>query len=97
MPDPMLRVDFGALQHASDSINTALRRLRGDLQQVESDAAPLVATWEGDAQQAYYARQQAWTKAADNLAGMLSDIKGALDQSAIDYAATERDNKNRFI
>jgi early secretory antigenic target protein ESAT-6 len=97
MPDPMLRVDFGALQHASDSINTALRRLRSDLQQVEHEAAPLVAGWEGDAQQAYFARQQAWTKASDNLAAMLGDIKGALDQSAMDYATTERDNKNRFI
>ena len=92
----MLRVEFGALQHASDSINQALRALQNQLADLERDAAPLVATWQGDAQQAYQVRQTRWREAADNLSLMLRDIKRALDESAADYRNTEIRNTAMF-
>ena len=92
----MLRVEFGALQHASDSINTALRALQNQLAELERDAAPLVATWQGDAQEAYRVRQSRWRESAENLSVMLRDIKRALDESAADYLNTENRNKSLF-
>ena len=92
----MIRVEFGALQHASDSINNGLRALQNQLAEVERDAAPLVATWQGDAQQAYQVRQTRWREAAENLSVMLRDIKRALDESAADYLNTENRNKSLF-
>jgi early secretory antigenic target protein ESAT-6 len=96
MMNDVIRVEFGALQHASDSIATALRTLREQLAQLERDAAPLVATWEGDAQQAYRERQTRWQQAADQLSAMLRDIKTALDDSAADYLQTESRNTAMF-
>jgi 6 kDa early secretory antigenic target len=92
----ILRVEFGALQHAGDSITGALRALQGQLDQLERDAAPLVATWQGDAQQAYQLRQVRWRDAADHLSLMLRDIKRALDESAADYLRTESQNSALF-
>lgn len=92
----MIRVEFGALQHAGDSINTALRALENQLAELERDAAPLVATWQGDAQQAYQVRQTRWREAAEGLSVMLRDIKRALDESAAEYASTENRNTALF-
>jgi WXG100 family type VII secretion target len=92
----ILRVEFGALQHASDSISTALKSLHSQLDQIERDAAPLVQTWEGDARAAYHERQARWRKSADQLAVMLRDIKRAVDDSAADYLRTEQRNESLF-
>ncbi len=92
----ILRVEFGALQHASDSISTALRALDQQLDQIERDASPLVATWQGDAQQAYHQRQARWREAAGDLALMLRDIKRALDESSAEYLRTENRNTSLF-
>jgi ESAT-6 family protein len=92
----ILRVEFGALQHASDSITTALRTLQQQLEQLERDAAPMVSHWEGDAKAAYHERQTRWRESANNLSVMLRDIKRALDESAADYLRTERHNQSLF-
>jgi early secretory antigenic target protein ESAT-6 len=92
----VLRVDFAAMQAASADIRTALGVLREQLAQVESDAAPLMSTWEGEARDAYLVRQGRWRRAADDLATILGDIGRALDESTADYAATERRNAGMF-
>lgn len=96
MNDEMLVVNFAALEQASVDIQTALGQLESQLDQLERDAAPLVATWGGDAKQAYDARQTKWRTAAADLAAMLRDIKVALDDSAADYRSTEQRNTNLF-
>lgn len=96
MNGDILRVEFGALQHASDSIFTALRSIQAQLDQLSHDAAPLVATWEGTAQLAYAERQVRWQDAAEHLSAMLRDIKRALDESAADYRQTESRNSALF-
>jgi early secretory antigenic target protein ESAT-6 len=92
----ILRVDFGALQAASADIRTALGVLREQISQVESDAAPLVSTWEGEARERYLVRQARWRRAAEDLGDILRDIGRALDESVADYAATERRNAGMF-
>ncbi|HKT01639.1 MAG TPA: WXG100 family type VII secretion target [Rugosimonospora sp.] len=91
-----LVVNFAALHQASADIQQALGALDSQLGQLERDAAPLVATWDGEARQAYDARQAAWRRAAADLAGMLRDIKLAVDESAADYHATEKRNTSMF-
>jgi early secretory antigenic target protein ESAT-6 len=91
-----LIVDFAAMQAGSTDINGALRSLHGHLEELQTAAGPLVATWSGDAQAAYAQRQQTWTNAANDLAGMLKDIQTALDDSIADYLHTEKGNTNLF-
>lgn len=96
MNDEMLVVNFVALEQASADIAAAMGELETQLAQLEHDAAPLVATWSGEAKAAYDARQGKWRAASADLAAMLRDIKVAVDESAADYMSTERANANLF-
>ena len=96
MSDGLLLVNFGALQNASGDIQKALNELQSQLGQLERDAAPLVATWEGEAQAAYAERQRKWTTASADLSEILRNIKVAVDESAADYTDTERKATQRF-
>jgi WXG100 family type VII secretion target len=94
-PDALV-VNFAALQAASGHIQNAISTLESQLSQLERDATPLVQTWAGDAREAYQTRQAIWRQASAELAAMLRDIRRALDESAADYAETERRNANLF-
>jgi len=96
MSDATLVVNFGALQHASGEIATALGRLESQLDELERAAAPLLNTWSGDAMQAYNERQTRWRQAAADLSAILRNIKNAVDESADDYRSTETRNTNLF-
>jgi WXG100 family type VII secretion target len=95
-PDGQLLVNFAALQQTSAHIDGAIRAMQTQLEQVESDAAALVQTWDGDARLAYTERQATWRRASAELATMLRDIKRALDESIVDYQHTEKRNTNLF-
>ncbi|MEU4694542.1 WXG100 family type VII secretion target [Actinoplanes sp. NPDC023714] len=94
--DGVLRVSFGALMQAGADIDRALAALRSQLDQLERDAGPLVATWSGEAREAYEQRQARWRAASEDLQGHLRRIRLALEDSAIDYAETERAATERF-
>jgi WXG100 family type VII secretion target len=94
--DGMLLVNFGALQQASADINKAISTLQSQLDQLERDAGPLVQTWNGEAQEAYQARQAKWRTAAQDLTQILQNIKGAVDHSTEDYISTEKQATQRF-
>jgi early secretory antigenic target protein ESAT-6 len=94
--DGMLLVNFGALQQAGSDIQKAINTLQSQLDQLEGDARPLVATWNGAAQEAYAQRQAKWRAASADLHNILQNIKGAVDQSTEDYVNTEHQATQRF-
>jgi early secretory antigenic target protein ESAT-6 len=96
MNDGVLVVTFPALQQASADIQKALSTIESQLSQLERDAAPLVATWSGEAKQAYDQRQARWRAASQDLQNMLREIKIAVDDSAADYLNTEKRNTSLF-
>jgi 6 kDa early secretory antigenic target len=94
--DGMLLVNFASLQEASGNIAKAVGTLQSRLDQIESDAAPLIDTWDGEAKEAYAQRQATWRAAAADLTSILQNIKTAVDQSADDYISTEKQATARF-
>jgi early secretory antigenic target protein ESAT-6 len=96
MNDGVLVVSFPALQQASADIQKALNTLDAQLGQLERDAAPLVASWDGEAKRAYEQRQAKWRSASQDLQAMLREIKIAVDESAADYLNTEKRNTRLF-
>ena len=96
MNDGLLRVNFAALGDATMDIDRAVKDLDAKLNDLEAAARPLVETWEGKAQTAYYARQKKWDAAATDLKIILAKIRDAVDTSAQDYAATEGSAEKRF-
>ncbi|ADL43987.1 WXG100 family type VII secretion target [Micromonospora aurantiaca (nom. illeg.)] len=96
MEHGVLVVNFAALQQAGADIQRALSTLESQLGQLERDAAPLVASWNGEAREAYEVRQSRWRAASQDLQAMLRDIKLAVEDSATDYLDTEKRNANMF-
>lgn len=91
-----LVVDFAALMQAAQDINSGVNRMRQTLQDCESAAGPLVAEWEGAAQQAYQERQTRWRQAADDLATLLTQIRSSVESSATEYQTAEDKNRSMF-
>ena len=96
MNDGLLKVDFAAMQNAGVDIASALVKLKNELAQLESDAAPLVSTWKSEAQEAYAVRQKTWSTAADDLSEILRKIQGAVNDATTDYQDTEKRATQRF-
>jgi early secretory antigenic target protein ESAT-6 len=94
--DDTLVVDFGAMEHASHSIQSALNTLHTRLDEVSQLGKRLTAGWQGDSRDAYAVRQDGWERAGADLAQMLRDIKTGLDESMRRYLETEHRNKNLF-
>jgi 6 kDa early secretory antigenic target len=92
----MLVVNFAALQRASADIATAVSTMREQLAELERQAAPLAAMWDGEARAAYERRQEAWRQSAGALAATLQEIKTSVDRSAVEYLHTERRNAALF-
>ncbi|WP_433212974.1 WXG100 family type VII secretion target [Dactylosporangium sp. CS-047395] len=91
-----LVVDFGALDHASQSIQSALNTLHSRLDEVSQLGRRLTANWQGDAKDAYSMRQANWERAGADLAQMLRDIKLGVDESMRRYQETEARNTHLF-
>lgn len=91
-----LVLNFPAMQQAAADIQNAINKLQSDLDQLEADAKPLVATWTGPAQEAYHARQAQWTNAANDLKQILMAIHKALVDSTEEFQQTEHANASRF-
>jgi WXG100 family type VII secretion target len=94
--DNTLVVNFGALERASQSIQSALNALHSRLDEVSQLGRRLTASWEGDAKDAYAVRQANWERAGADLAQMLRDIKAGVDDSMQRYQETEARNTHLF-
>ncbi|MFI7648971.1 WXG100 family type VII secretion target [Micromonospora sp. NPDC049460] len=91
-----IRYNFGALNAAADSCGGAMRNLTGELDGLKSGIAPLLATWDGDAREAYFRRQNDWEAAANDLRDLLGRIEKALRESAVKMQAREAANRAKF-
>jgi 6 kDa early secretory antigenic target len=96
MTDGLLKVNFGVLANAGGDIQKAVNEMEQKLADLDAAARPLVATWEGSAQDAYAQRQQKWTQASTDLKNILHSVKVAVDRAAQDYATTESNATKRF-
>jgi WXG100 family type VII secretion target len=97
MPDGgKLVINFAHLAQAAQDINSAVNAMNNEIDACERAAQPLVASWEGDAQEAYGIRQAKWREAANHLSQMLRDIKAAVEDSASNFTQAEHRNKALF-
>ena len=94
--DGMMLVNFNALQQAAVDINKGITTLQSQLDELERTAAPLVQIWQGEAREAYYARQATWRKSAQDLTQILQNIKTAVERSTEEYQSTEKQATQRF-
>lgn len=96
MAADQITVGFGALQTAAGDLSRGTATANQRLDQLQSDIAPMVSTWEGGAQQAYLRVQQKWDTAQQDLTRALGDLQKAVAQSTDQYQAGESQNIGRF-
>jgi len=89
-----MRVDFGALSGGAAGIASTYRSLQGTLDNLESQLAPMVSTWTGDAREAYFMQKKKWDDASAAMATLLQQMGQAVDQAHGNYQAAENSNKN---
>ncbi|WP_433530401.1 WXG100 family type VII secretion target [Micromonospora sp. CA-263727] len=91
-----IRYNFAGLNAAADSCGSAAGNLTSELDGLKSGIAPLLATWDGEAREAYFQRQSEWESAANDLRDLLGRIERALRESATRMQAREAANRAKF-
>lgn len=81
---------------AHSAITNVIGDLNRLLSELESTAAPLVDTWDGQAKQAYLAKQTRWGQDSAEITRILQGINRALEDSIADYRSAERYGVNLF-
>lgn len=91
-----IKVDYGTLQRAADDISQTGSRVESLLDQLKTDIAPLVNTWEGEAQAAYNQKQDQWDQAAEDLRRVLASIGSAVGDALARYTEGESKARDSF-
>ncbi len=91
-----IKVTFGELSAAQQSVATTSQRISGQLDELKRYLAPLAATWEGQAAQDYQLKQRQWDTAAADLTAVLAQIGVALGSANDNYRLVEQANARRW-
>lgn len=88
------RVQFESLSGGAAGILASHRALQSTLENLEAELAPMVNSWTGDAQQAYFQQKRKWEEASQAMAGILQQMGQAVEQAHSNYSAAENSNRN---
>ena len=91
-----IKVTFAALHDAQGDISASAQRIFGQLDELKASLAPMVATWEGEAYEAYAEKQRRWDTAAADLSTVLMQIGRVVGDANANYQQTERANAARW-
>jgi 6 kDa early secretory antigenic target len=88
-----ITVTFGTIQQAQGDVAATVSRVDGQLNDLKSFLAPLVASWEGSASSNYQTLQKKWDTSATELNQALQSISQMLGQTHDTYQQTESSNR----
>jgi 6 kDa early secretory antigenic target len=88
-----IKVSFGSLSGGAAGIGATYRSLQSTLEGLEQQLAPMVSTWTGDAQQAYFQQKQKWDQASAAMATILNQMSQAVDDAHNNYQSAENSNR----
>jgi 6 kDa early secretory antigenic target len=88
-----ITVTFATIQQAQGDVAATVNRVDGQLNDLKSYLAPLVASWEGSASTDYQTLQRRWDSASSDLNRVLAQISQMLGQTHDTYQQTESANR----
>lgn len=91
-----IHVQFESLQSGQQGIRNNYNKLTATIEQLESDLAPMVASWSGSAQESYLACKKQWDDAAAALALVLNNVAQAVGQAHENYTAAENSARSNW-
>lgn len=89
-------VTFGAIAGAQSDTAATAAALNQELSDLQAYLAPLIASWEGSARDAYRNYQNQWNQAQEELNGVLSQISAALGVAHENYLSAENANQQMW-
>jgi len=89
-------VNFGHLSAGSQGIMATYRQLTSTLENLESQLAPMVSSWTGDAREAYFQQKKKWDDASTAMAAILAQLGQSVDNANTNYQAAENTNRSRW-
>lgn len=91
-----ISVKFESLAAGEQGIRNNYSKLVSTLDQLESDLAPMIASWDGAAQESYLQCKKQWDEAAQALSLVLDNIGKAVGQANQNYQAAENAAKSNW-
>jgi early secretory antigenic target protein ESAT-6 len=90
MSDYSFHIEPAVCMQAHGAIDSAAKRIRALLEEVDQDGQRLLAGWDGDAQEAFRARQRQWHADADTILTKLGQINDGLARAVQIYVDADR-------
>ena len=94
MSDYSFHIEPAVCLQAHSEIDAAARRIRSLLAEVDQDGQRLLTIWEGDAQEAFRARQRQWHADAEVILSELGQINDGLARAVQIYVDADRRGAN---
>lgn len=91
-----IKVSYSGLATAAADINGSMGRLDTHTGKLESDLAPLVVTWEGEAALMYQETQRQWNTAAAELNEILRQVGAKVAVASESYQQADNRARNNF-
>ncbi|MCO1576467.1 WXG100 family type VII secretion target [Crossiella sp. SN42] len=85
-----IKVDFGLIQEGQTGCQRAATNMQSKLDDLKANLAPLVATWEGSAAEAYKGHQEKWDRSAQKLQEIINKVAIALGTAHEAYQGNEQ-------
>jgi len=90
-----IKVNFGALEAGQAGIAKTHGELVATLDELEANLQPMLATWDGDAREAYYQCKKEWDSAAEQMnttLGQIGQLVGTANQNYRQAETTATNN-----
>ena len=84
-----LTYSIPAMQAGLDAINSAVNRLNGEHESLQSQLAPMSGAWEGQGQESWAAVQQRWNTSNTDMITVLQQIGTSLQRAMEIYNQNE--------
>lgn len=96
MSNGHMLVTFGAIETAASDTDQIANQIDGQLDDLKSYLAPLVASWGGQASENYQALQRKWDQSAEALNAILRDMARAMRAANANYTQAESANASMW-
>ncbi|WP_340557369.1 WXG100 family type VII secretion target [Streptomyces sp. GSL17-111] len=91
-----IEVTYGTVTAAASDIRKAAGEIGTQLTTLQGRVAKVVAGWDGEAKEAFHAKQRGWDQEVQGLKETLDAIATALDNSTAGYQGTDKKASMQF-
>ncbi|MEV4872741.1 WXG100 family type VII secretion target [Streptomyces syringium] len=91
-----MEITYEGVINASESVKKSATTMAQRLGDLQAQVKNVVDDWDGEAKEAFYARQRGWDATAQDLTQTLQKIGDLLREATHSYQAVDKKNAGRF-